>query len=118
MLVEESDIRCEYPSAAEVRIYGDGTSQKDRINQFAGNAPSLALFKLARILSRVLRENYSVFGAYSETKLGGMSKVEELNSWLSDFKVNFCHDRHMGNITNRNTLILVNILLLAFDVFC
>lgn len=117
MLFDDGDIRCEYPSFAEVQNYGDDASQKDGINQFARNAPSLALFKLARTLSRILKENYSVFGGYSETRLMGISTVEELNLWLSDFKANFCHGGNLGNTTDGNILVLVSSLHVAVKIF-
>ena len=109
MLIDEEDIRCEYPSTAEVRDYGDDVSREDRINGSAETNPSLALFKLARTLSHILRENYSILGPYSETRTGSMSTAEELSLWFSDFKTEFRYDGILGNVTNRNTLILVKL---------
>ena len=76
---------------------------------------SLALFKLARILSRVLQENYSILGPHCETTLESTPIAEELSSWLSDFTAEFSCDGVMGDGANKTFLTMVNLSTLQVD---
>jgi Fungal specific transcription factor domain len=111
-LFKEEDIHCEYP----VDIDDEYVTEKGFLPTLPGESSkisnALALFRVSRILSKVLEQNYPASASH-DLSLQSLSLLEtELNEWSDNLpphlKLTFVQDKPSTDITGDRSALLVS----------
>jgi hypothetical protein len=111
-LLKEEDIHCEYPT----NIDDEYVTEKGFLPTLPGESSkvsaALALFRVSRILSKVLEKNYPAAASH-DLSLQSLSALEtELNEWSdnlpSHLKLTFVQDKPSTDITGDRSALLVS----------
>ncbi|KAI0402218.1 fungal-specific transcription factor domain-containing protein [Xylaria palmicola] len=109
-LMKEDDIHAEYPSDTDDEYVTEKGFQPTLPGEHTRISSALALFRLSRILARVLEKNYPAAASH-ELSLQQMSTLDaELRAWdealPTHLKLNFVQDKPSTDITGSRSPIL------------
>ena len=110
-LLKEEDIHAEYPSDTDDEYVTEKGFQPTLPGEYTKISSALALFRVSRILSKVLEENYPS-AATHDLSLQSFEALEtELNEWSDKLpqhlKLTFVQDKPSTDITGSRSAILV-----------
>jgi hypothetical protein len=114
-LMKEDDVFAEYPSDTDDEYVTEKGFQPTLPGESTRLSSALALFRAARILSRVLEKNYPATTSH-ELSLHQMESLEiELNEWYdglpAHLRLNFVQDKPSTDVTGSRSPLLVRIAL-------
>lgn len=110
-LMKESDIEAEYPSDIDDENISEKGFQSNLPGESTRISSALALFRVARILSKVLDEVYPSISYHelSLQKIGALN--DELGVWLQSLapqhRLQFVHDKPSTNVVGSRSPLLV-----------
>ncbi len=110
-LLNEGDIHAEYPADVDDENISEQGFQPTLPGESTRISSALALFRLARIMSKVLDENYPAASSHSLSiqKIGVLS--DELDVWLgclpSHLRLHFVQDKPSTNVVGSRSPLLV-----------
>lgn len=119
-LFKEEDVHCEYP----VDIDDEYVTEKGFLPTLPGESSkisnALALFRVSRILSKVLQQNYPAAAAH-DLSLQQLSLLEtEVNQWSDELpqhlKLTFAQDKPSTNVTGSRSALLVSFSVRTFPI--
>nr|POF08176.1 transcriptional activator protein acu-15 [Quercus suber] len=108
--IQDDDIQCEYPVDADDEYVSERGFQPSLPGEFTKLSSALALFRLARILSRVLKEVFPAKSSY-DLSLSTISNLsDELDAWnialAPHLRLQFVQDKpSTGTISSRSPLL-------------
>jgi hypothetical protein len=110
-LLKEDDIHAEYPSDTDDEYVTEKGFQPTLPGEYTKISSALALFRAARILSKVLEQNYPS-AATHDLSLQSFETLEtELNEWSDKLpqhlKLTFVQDKPSTDITGSRSALLV-----------
>jgi hypothetical protein len=113
--MKEDDVFAEYPSDTDDEYVTEKGFQPTLPGESTRLSSALALFRAARILSRVLEKNYPATTSH-ELSLHQMESLEiELNEWYdglpAHLRLNFVQDKPSTDVTGSRSPLLVRIAL-------
>jgi len=118
-LLKEGDVHTEYPSDTDDEYVTEKGFQPSLPGEFTKISNALALFRAARILSKILDQIYPAATAYDISLQSLTSLENELNEWLeklpSHLKLTFRQEKPSTDITGSRSAILVSKSGLSFD---
>lgn len=109
--MSESDIEAEYPSDIDDENISERGFQSTLPGEYTRLSSALALFRVARILSKVLDEVYPSISSHelSLQKIGALN--DELGVWLQSLaphhRLQFVHDKPSTNVVGSRSPLLV-----------
>jgi len=109
--MKEEDIHCEYPVDADDEYVTEKGFLPTLPGEFTKLSSALALFKAARILSKILKENYPASASHEISFRVISSLAEELDGWSSNLpshlRLQFVQDKPSTNVISSRSPILV-----------
>ncbi|KAF2122866.1 transcriptional activator protein-like protein acu-15 [Lophiotrema nucula] len=109
-LMKEEDVHCEYPVDADDEYVTDKGFLPTLPGESTKLSSALALFRLARILSKVIAELYPASASYEISFRTIASLADELEEWSSSLaphlKLIFQQDKPSTNVTSSRSPIL------------
>lgn len=113
-LIREEDVQCEYPVDAD----DEYVTEKGFLPTLPGESTklssALALFRMSRILSKVLAELYPTSASHEISFRTMASLADELEDWSTNLaphlKLTFAQDKPSTNVTSSRAPILVCII--------
>ena len=111
-LFNENDIHTEYPADVDDENVSEQGFQSTLPGESTRVSSALALFRLARILSRVLDQNYPAVSTHelSLQKIGALN--DELDIWLGGLsphlRLQFVQDKPSTNVVGSRSPLLVS----------
>lgn len=110
-LLREEDLHAEYPSDTDDEYVTEKGFQPTLPGEYTKISSALALFRLSRILSKVLGQVYPAATSH-ELSLQCLTSLEsELNDWSeklpSHLKLSFAQDKPSTNVTGSRSALLV-----------
>jgi len=110
-LLKEDDIHAEYPSDTDDEYVTEKGFQPTLPGEYTKISSALALFRVSRILSKVLEQNYPS-AATHDLSLQSFETLEtELNEWSDKLpqhlKLTFVQDKPSTDITGSRSALLV-----------
>ena len=110
--IKEEDIHCEYPENIDDEYVTEQGFKPTLPGEFTRLSSALALFRLSRILSKVLAELYPAASSYEISLRTMASLADELDEWSSNLaphlKLTFHQDKPSTNVTGSRSPILVS----------
>ncbi|KAF6230255.1 hypothetical protein HO133_004595 [Letharia lupina] len=109
-LFNESDIHAEYPADVDDENVFERGFQSTLPGEFTRVSSALALFRVARIMSMVLEENYPAASSHdlSLQKIGALN--DELDNWLGSLpphlRLHFVQDKPSTNVVGSRSPLL------------
>lgn len=115
-VLREEDIHAEYPSDCDDEYVTERGFQPTLPGEYTKISSALALFRLSRVLAKVLEKNYPASTSY-ELSLQGISSLDaELAEWSeklpAHLKLTFAQDKPSTEVTGSRSPLLVSTLLL------
>ena len=111
-LLKEEDVHAEYPSDTDDEYVTEKGFQPSLPGEFTKISNALALFRVSRILSKVLDQIYPAAAAHDLTLQSLTSLENELSEWLeklpSHLKLTFRQEKPSTDITGSRSAILVS----------
>lgn len=109
--MKEEDIHCEYPVDADDEYVTEQGFQATLPGEYTKISSALALFRGARVLSKVLDQNYPAASS-TELSLRSISALdEELENWSSSLaphlKMTFVQDKPSTQVVSSRCPLLV-----------
>ena len=110
-LLNESDIHAEYPADVDDENVSERGFQSTLPGESTRVSSALALFRAARIMSKVLEENYPAASTHdlSLQKIAALN--EELDHWLGSLaphlRLHFVQDKPSANVVGSRSPLLV-----------
>ena len=110
-MLKEEDIHTEYPSDTDDEYVTEKGFQPTLPGEYTKISSALALFRAARILAKVLEQNYPA-AATHDLSLQSLGVLEsELNDWSDNLpqhlKLTFVQDKPSTDITGSRSALLV-----------
>ncbi|KAF2199463.1 C6 transcription factor FacB [Delitschia confertaspora ATCC 74209] len=109
-LLKEEDIHCEYPADADDEYVTEKGFLPTLPGEFTKISSALALFRISRILSKVLAELYPASTSHDISFRTLDSLADELEDWSSNLaphlKLTFKQDKPSTNVTSSRSPIL------------
>jgi hypothetical protein len=111
--MKEEDVHAEYPSDTDDEYVTEKGFQPTLPGEYTKISSALALFRVTRILSKVLDQNYPA-AATHELSLQSLASLEaELNEWSDNLpthlKLTFVQDKPSTDITGSRSALLVSV---------
>lgn len=110
-LLKEEDIHTEYPSDTDDEYVTEKGFQPTLPGECTKISSALALFRVSRLLSKVLDQNYPSAAAHDLSMQSLASLETELNSWSDNLpahlKLTFVLDKPSTDITGSRSALLV-----------
>lgn len=111
-LIREEDVYCEYPVDAD----DEYVTEKGFLPTLPGESTklssALALFRMTRILSKVLTELYPASASHEISLRTVASLADELEDWQSNLaphlKLTFAQDKPSTHVTSSRSPVLVS----------
>jgi len=110
-LIKEEDVHCEYPVDADDEYVTEKGFLPTLPGEFTKLSSALALFRMSRILSKVLTELYPASTTHdiSFRTIGALA--DELEAWSNNLaphlRLTFLQDKPSTNVTSSRAPILV-----------
>jgi hypothetical protein len=116
--MKEEDIHAEYPSDTDDEYVTEKGFQPTLPGEYTKISSALALFRVTRILSKVLDQNYPA-AATHELSLQSLHSLEgELNEWSDNLpthlKLTFAQDKPSTDVTGSRSALLVSFTVTEF----
>lgn len=110
-LLKEEDVHAEYPSDMDDEYVTEKGFQPTLPGEFTKISSALALFRVSRILSKVLDQNYPAAASH-DLSLQSFSSLEaDLKDWSdnlpSHLKLTFAQDKPSTDVTGSRSALLV-----------
>ncbi|KAF2758316.1 hypothetical protein EJ05DRAFT_485457 [Pseudovirgaria hyperparasitica] len=109
-MIKEDNIHCEYPVDADDEHVTETGFLSTLPGESTKVSSALALFKAARILSRVLGQSYPTCPSHDISFRTMASQAEELDSWYNNLaahlRLKFAQDKPSANVTGSRSPIL------------
>ncbi|KAF2798292.1 hypothetical protein K505DRAFT_357656 [Melanomma pulvis-pyrius CBS 109.77] len=109
-LIKEEDVHCEYPVDADDEYVTEKGFLPTLPGEFTKLSSALALFRLSRILSKVLTELYPASTTHDISFRTMGSLTDELEAWSNNLaphlKLTFLQDKPSTNVTSSRAPIL------------
>jgi hypothetical protein len=106
-------VHCEYPVDADDEYVTEKGFLPTLPGEYTKVSSALALFRLTRILSRVMTELYPGSASYEISFRTIASLVDELEDWQTNLaphlKLTFAQDKPSTNVTSSRSPILVSL---------
>jgi hypothetical protein len=112
-LIKEEDVHCEYPADADDEYVTEKGFLPTLPGEFTKLSSALALFRMSRILSKVLTELYPASTTHdiSFRTIGALA--DELEAWSNNLaphlRLTFLQDKPSTNVTSSRAPILVRL---------
>lgn len=110
-LLKDEDIHCEYPVDADDEYITEEGFLPTLPGEFTKLSSALALFKVSRILAKVLAENYPASYSYDISSRKLMSLSDELDDWSKNLphhlRLQFVQDKPSTNIVSSRSPLVV-----------
>jgi hypothetical protein len=110
-LIREEDVHCEYPADADDEYVTEKGFLPTLPGEFTKLSSALALFRMTRILSKVLAELYPASSSHDISFRNVASLADELEEWSKNLaphlKLTFAQDKPSTNVTSSRAPILV-----------
>jgi hypothetical protein len=110
-LIREEDVHCEYPVDADDEYITEKGFLPTLPGEYTKMSSALALFRMARVLSKVLTELYPASASYDVSLRDVTSLADELEDWQTNLaphlKLTFVQDKPSANVTSSRSPILV-----------
>ena len=111
MLLKDDDVHCEYPVDADDEYITEKGFLPTLPGESTKFSSALALFRVSRILSKVLTELYPASASYEISFRTIESLSDELDDWERNLaphlKLTFAQDKPSTNVTSSRSPILV-----------
>lgn len=111
-MLKDEDIECEYPSDVDDEYVTESGFQPTLPGESTRLSSSLALFRVSRILARVLEQNYPVSNSQDLSLLGVSALDEELDAWYNNLaphlKLEFVQDKPSTHVISSRCPLLVS----------
>lgn len=112
-LFKEEDVHCEYPVDADDEYVTEKGFMPTLPGEFTKLSSALALFRLSRILAKVLTDLYPAAASHDISFRTMASLVDELEEWSKTLaphlKLTFQQDKPSTNVTSSRSPILVRL---------
>ncbi|KAF2740146.1 hypothetical protein EJ04DRAFT_233479 [Polyplosphaeria fusca] len=109
-LLREDDVHCEYPVDADDEYVTDKGFLPTLPGEYTKLSSALALFRMARILAKVLAELYPASASHEISFRTIATLADELDEWLNNLaphlKLTFVQDKPSTNVTSSRSPIL------------
>ncbi|KAF2181985.1 hypothetical protein K469DRAFT_588044 [Zopfia rhizophila CBS 207.26] len=109
-LLKEEDVHCEYPVDADDEYVTEKGFLPTLPGEFTKLSSALALFRISRILSKVLAELYPASASHEISFRTMASLADELEDWSNNLaphlKLTFQQDKPSTNVTSSRSPIL------------
>lgn len=109
--LKEDDVHCEYPVDADDEYVTEKGFLPTLPGEFTKLSSALALFRLSRVLSKVLTELYPASASHDISLRTMSSLADELEEWSNNLaphlKLTFQQDKPSTNVTSSRSPILV-----------
>jgi hypothetical protein len=113
-LLREEDVECEYPADADDEYVTEKGFLPTLPGEFTKLSSALALFRVARVLAKVLLELYPASASHEISFRTLTSLADELEDWLNNLaphlRLHFQQDKPSTNVTSSRSPILVRII--------
>lgn len=110
MLLREDDVHCEYPVDADDEYVTEKGFLPTLPGEFTKVSSALALFRVSRILSRVLSELYPASASHEISFRTMATLADDLDEWSNNLaphlKLTFQQDKPSTNVTSSRSPIL------------
>jgi hypothetical protein len=110
-LIREEDVHCEYPVDADDEYVTEKGFLPTLPGEFTKLSSALALFRLSRVLSKVLTELYPASASHEISFRTIASLADELEDWQNNLaphlKLTFAQDKPSTNVTSSRSPVLV-----------
>lgn len=110
-LLRDDDIECEYPADADDEYVTEKGFLPTLPGEYTKISSSLALFRLSRVLSKVITELYPASATHEISLRTIASLGDELEEWSNNLaphlKLTFQQDKPSTNVTSSRSPILV-----------
>jgi hypothetical protein len=110
-LVREEDVHCEYPVDADDEYVTEKGFLPTLPGEYTKLSSALALFRLSRILSKVLTELYPGSASHEISFRTITALADELQDWQNNLaphlRLTFAQDKPSTNVTSSRSPILV-----------
>lgn len=114
MLIKDDDVHCEYPVDADDEYVTDKGFLPTLPGESTKVSSALALFRVSRVLSKVLTKLYPTSASYDISLRTITALAEELDDWEKNLaphlKLTFAQDKPSTNVTSSRSPILVCII--------
>lgn len=117
--LQEDDIHCEYPVDVDEEYVTERGFQPTLPGESTKLSAALALFRVSRILSKVLDQNYPASASHEISLKNIIALNDELDVWLNNLaphlRLQFAQDKPSTNVVCSRSFVLVR--LLGFPVY-
>lgn len=111
-LMKEEDVHCEFPVDTDDEYITENGFLPTLPGEFTKVSSALALFRVSRILAKVLNDNYTSSASHTISFRGMASLVDELDNWQVNLpqhlRLQFAQDRPSTNVTSSRSPVLVS----------
>jgi len=109
--MKEEDVHCEYPVDADDEYVTEKGFLPTLPGEYTKLSSALALFRLARVLAKVLRENYPASASHEISFRTISILSDELDAWLAGLaphlRLQFIQDKPSTNVISSRSPLLV-----------
>lgn len=116
ILLRDSDITAEYPADVDDENINEHGLSPALPGELTKISSALALFRMSRILAKILEHLYPAGASYSISLKKLHSLSDELDQWHEDLpehlRLRFCNDKPATNLISDRSPLLVSSLLL------
>lgn len=121
-MLNESDIHAEYPTDVDDENVSQRGFQSTLPGESTRVSSALALFRLARIISKVLEKNYPAASSHDLSLQNIVALNDELDVWLGSLaphlRLDFVQDKPSTNIVGSRSPLLVHCSTPLPQVYC
>lgn len=109
--MKEEDVHCEYPADADDEYVTEKGFLPTLPGEYTKLSSALALFKLSRVLAKVLKENYPTSASHEISFRTISILSDELDAWLASLaphlRLQFIQDKPSTNVISSRSPLLV-----------
>ena len=121
-LLKDDEIYCEYPADVDDENVTERGFQPSLPGESTKLSSALALFRGARVLSKVLLELYPADTSHETTLQKILALSDELDAWHDELpahlRLQFVQDKPSTNVISSRSPLLVSIAALCLCYFC
>ena len=111
-LLNEGDIHAEYPADVDDENVSESGFQSTLPGEFTRLSSALALFRLSRVMSKVLDENYPAASSHDLSLQKCAALNDDLDAWLGSLpnhlRLHFVQDKPSTNVVGSRSPLLVS----------
>ena len=110
-LLNEGDIHAEYPADVDDENVSERGFQSTLPGESTRVSSALALFRLSRVMSRILDENYPAASSHELSHQKSAALNDDLDAWLASLpahlRLHFVQDKPSTNVVGSRSPLLV-----------